>query len=249
MAESENQTTESAAEVENEPVTEESAAEMGNEPGIDNQRSGCAGWLYSGKPWEAFKTVALIFSFVVNIIFFIVLLAIAPLILPIVNDIVNPLVSGLNQSFIDMGEAEITRVIKVDDEIPISFTLPLNTETVVVITQPVPLNNVPARFVLPGGGGYINGEVSLALPVGLSLPVQLSLEVPVEQTVPVQLDVDVQIPLSETELGKPFNDLQAIFGPLDETLSNLPKSNEDLFNRIRGLQSSEEPAPDESGGN
>jgi hypothetical protein len=237
MTESENQTTETAADV-------------NNEPGTDNRKNGCSGWLYSGKPWDAFKTVALIFSFVVNIIFFIVLLAIAPLILPIVHDIVNPIVSGLNQSFVDMGEAEISRQIMVDDEIPISFTLPLDTETVVVVTQGVPLENIPARFVLPGGGGYINGQVSLTLPAGLQLPVQLSLEVPVDQTIPVQLAVDVQIPLSETELGKPFNDLQGIFGPLDATLGNLPESNEDLFNRILVRpQESEEATPEDTSGN
>ncbi len=216
----------------------------------ESQNSGCRGWLYSGKPWEAFKTFALIFSFIVNIIFFIVLLAIAPLILPIVNEIVNPLVSGLNQSFVDMGEATITRTIEVDDEIPISFTLPLETQTNVVVTQGVPLENVPAQFVLPGGGGYINGSVSLTLPEGLELPVQLALEVPVDQTIPVQLDVAVDIPLDETELGKPFTDLQDIFGPLNDTLGGLPESNEDLFNRLLTPPPEvEEVAPDESAQN
>ena len=234
MTENENQTIESA------PDAEET----------QSQNKGCGGIFYGGKPWDAFKTIALIFSFIVNIIFFIVLLTIAPLILPIVNEIVNPIVSGLNQSFVDMGEAEITRQIMVDDEIPISFTLPLDTETSVIVTQGVPLNNIPAQFLLPGGGGYINGLVSLTLPEGLELPVRLSLEVPVDQTIPVQLAVDVQIPLDETELGKPFADLQAIFGPLDKTLSGLPESNEDLFNRIlQPVPETEETVPEESSGN
>jgi hypothetical protein len=213
----------------------------------DGQNSGCRGLLYDGKPWEAFKTVALIFSFIVNIIFFIVLLMIAPLILPIVNDIVNPLVSGLNQSFIDMGEATITRTIEVDDEMAISFVLPLNRDTSVVLTGPVELRNIPAQFVLPANGGFINGNVTLTLPPGLELPVHLDLDVPVDQTIPVQLDVAVDIPLDETELGKPFTDLQEIFGPLDETLGNLPESNEDLFNRLlTPPPESEETAPDEN---
>ena len=235
---------------ENDTQVTESAANTDDGVEAKSQNRGCGGLFYGGKPWDAFKTIALIFSFIVNIIFFIVLLVIAPLILPIVNDIVNPLVSGLNQSFIDMGEAEITRQIMVDDEIPISFTLPLDTQTSVVVTQGVPLNNIPAQFLLPGGGGYINGLVSLTLPAGLELPVQLSLEVPVDQTIPVQLAVDVQIPLDETELGKPFADLQAIFGPLDKTLSGLPESNEDLFNRIlQPVPETEETVPEESSGN
>lgn len=231
---------------ENEVQTTESVVDENDKVSADNQNSGCGRWLYNGKPWEAFKTFALIFSFIVNIVFFLVLLTIAPLILPIVNDIVNPLVSGLNQSFVDMGEAEINRVIMVDDEIPISFTLPLETETSVKLTQGVPLSGIPAQYVLPGGGGYINGFVSLTLPAELELPVYLSLEVPVDQTIPVQLAVDVQIPLDETELGKPFNDLQAIFGPLDKTLGSLPVSNEDLFNRLLQPVETEESASDDS---
>jgi hypothetical protein len=214
-----------------------------------NQRGGCGRWLYSGKPWEAFKTFALIFSFIVNIVFFVVLLAIAPLILPLVNDIVNPLVSGLNDSFVQMGEAEINRQIVVDDVIPIAFTLPLDTDTRVVVTEGVPLNNVPAQFVLPGGGGYINGLVSLTLPAGLELPVHLALDVPVEQTVPVQLTVDVNIPLDETELGVPFKNLQEIFGPLTAMLTSLPKDNEDLINRITEPQSAPEATATPEGAN
>jgi len=234
MAGNDNQTTESVSDVEN----------------ADNQNGGCRGVLYGGKPWEAFKTIALIFSFIVNLIFFIVLLSIAPLILPIVNGIVNPLVSGLNQSFIDMGEATITRTIVVDDTMPISFVLPLNTDTSVVLTGPVKLDSLPAQFVLPAGGGFINGNVSLVLPSGLELPVHLELDVPVEQTIPVQLNVEVDIPLDETELGKPFTDLQEIFGPLDETLGDLPESNEDLFDRLMTPPpETEGAASDESAGN
>ena len=86
----------------------------------------------------------------------------------------------------------------------------------------------------------------MTLPAGLELPVHLSLEVPVDQTIPVQLAVDVQIPLDETELGKPFNDLQAIFGPLDETLGGLPKSNKDLFTRLLTQVGGEEATSDEN---
>jgi hypothetical protein len=187
---------------------------------------------WDGKPWQAFRNFAIIFSFVVNFVLLIVLMLVAPLILPIVNQIAVPIVGGLNNSFIDMGEAKITRTIQVDDTIPINFTLPLATTTRVRLTEPVPLS-VQARFVLPGGGGIINGNVELQLPANLELPVFLNLSVPVSQTVPVQLAVDVDIPLSETELGQPFNDLQAIFSPLDSLLLKLPDSNEDLFQRVR----------------
>lgn len=195
--------------------------------------------LWSGKPWQAFKTFAILFSFIVNFILVIVLLLVAPLILPIVGEIVVPIVGGLNQSFVDMGDARITRVINVNDTIPIAFTLPVSTETVVRITQPVPLN-VPATFTFPAGGGVINGTVSLNLPAGTELPVALNIVVPVDQEIPIQLDVAVDIPLDETELGQPFGDLQAIFTPLDGLLNDLPNSNEELFNRLLNMGSNAE---------
>ncbi len=183
------------------------------------------------KPWQAFKTFAILFSFVVNFVLLIVLLLVAPLIIPIVSDIANPIVGGLNDSFVDMSTATISRKIEVNDEMGIAFTLPLSTTTDVIVTDDVALS-VPAEFILPGGGGSIKGQVFLNLPKDLALPVQLELEVPVDQTIPVALSVDVDIPLSETELGGPFNSLRSLFEPLAKLLGGLPASNEELVDRV-----------------
>lgn len=188
--------------------------------------------IWDGKPWQAFKTFAIIFSFTINFVLILVLLAAAPIILPIVNDIAKPIVGGLSDSFVEMKDASIIRTIPVNDEIPIEFTLPLEETTNVVLSEAVPLNNLPAQFILPSAGGSINGQVSIELPKGLILPVELSLEVPVEQTIPISLDVQVEIPLDETELGSPFGTLQSLFQPLDKLLNGLPSSNEELFQRV-----------------
>ena len=84
-------------------------------------------YLWEGTPWQAFKNFAIIFSFIVNIITILVLLIAAPLIIPIVNDIAEPIVGGLNDSFVDMGEAHIVQTIQVQDTIPVVFTLHLST--------------------------------------------------------------------------------------------------------------------------
>ncbi len=189
------------------------------------------------KPWQAFKTFAILFSFVMNLVLLVVLLLVAPLIIPIVSEIANPIVGGLNDSFVDMSTATISRKIEVNDEMGIAFTLPLETTTNVLIVENVPLEGIPAQFVLPNGGGAINGQVYLSLPEGLELPVYLSLDVPVDQTIPVALAVDVDIPLSETELGVPFNKLRSLFEPLAKLLGGLPGSNQELFDRIVGRTS------------
>ncbi len=189
-------------------------------------------WLWGQKPWDAFKTFAILFSFTLNLTLLIVLLAVAGLIIPIVNDVVEPIVGGLNDSFVQMSEATIEQEIAIDTTMPISFVLPLEQSTTVVLTEDVPLS-VPANFVLPGGGGEINGQVTIVMPAGMQLPVAMKMEVPVDQTIPVQMTVPVEIPLAETELGGPFFKLRALFGPLNDLLVNLPSSNEEVGERVK----------------
>lgn len=189
-------------------------------------------WLWNRRPWDAFKTFAIIFSFIMNFVLLIVLMAVGGLIIPIVNDIVEPIVGGLNDSFVDMSEATISQEIEIDTTMPISFVLPLELKnTEVVLAGPVDVST-PATFVLPGGGGQISGQVFLTLEPGLVLPVNITENVPVDQEIPVTMSVPVEIPLAETELGTPFLTLRGLFAPLNDLLIGLPSSNEELQQRV-----------------
>lgn len=198
------------------------------------------GLFWQARPWQAFKNFAIIFSFIVNIIVIIGLLLALPLLIPALNGVAKPLVGGLTDSFVQMGDASIERTIAVDDQIPVVFTLPLQENTNVLLVEPVPMS-VPATFVLPAGGGTINGTVILELPSGTSLPVALDMQVPVSTTIPVQLDVGVDIPLQETELATPFNTLRLLFEPLNGFMDGLPNSNDDLYERLSDRE--EAPTP------
>ena len=171
--------------------------------------------------WNSFKTVALLISFITNMIFLIVLLILLMQIFQIKNGIVEPLVDGLHRNFVGLDEAVIARTIQVKDEIPVVFDLPLNQATDVVLTEDVPIA-ASATFTLPGGGGVINGRVDIVLPKGLVLPVQLDMQVPVNTTIPVSLPVDVEIPLKETQLHVPFRGLRDLLEPYVRVLDNLP---------------------------
>ncbi len=196
-----------------------------------NERSS---WVWEGKPWEAFKSFAIIFSFVLNFFLLIVLLLLSPLVFPVIlNNTVEPIVGGLNDSFIMMSNATISTTIPLDKELQLNTVIPLSTTTDVRIIQDVPLS-VNATFILPAGGGTINGTVVLALPANTTLPVALNLDVPVNQPVHVSTDVPVQIQLSETDLGVPFTKLQNLFNPLNALVTNLPSSNEELVQRATG---------------
>jgi hypothetical protein len=173
-------------------------------------------WLWNGKPWQAFKNFAIVFSFVLNLVFLVLIILGARYIIPVTNEVAEPVVS------------------------------PVQTDTVATILEPVPMT-IPTQFVLPGGGGYINGSVSLSLPAGTALPVKLDVVVPVSQTVPIAMEVAVDIPLSETELSQPFGDLRQLFAPLDYFLTNLPSSNAEAYERLIGAADEQaEAAPADS---
>jgi hypothetical protein len=172
--------------------------------------------------WAAFKNLAIIFSFIVNLVLVIVLLIVAGWILfPAKTELVEPLLDDLQEAVDALEQANIVRTIDIDQQVPVSFTLPLNQATVVVLSQDVALQRA-ATFYLPGGGGAINGTVALNLPKGLELPVYLNLDVPVDNSIPVQFPVEVFIPLKETELNTAILKLNQTLGPIREYLDELP---------------------------
>jgi hypothetical protein len=177
--------------------------------------------------WNSFKTVAILISFTVNMIFLIVLLILLMQIFQIKNGILEPLIDGLHRNFVGLDEAVIMRTIEVDDTIPVVFDLPLDQQTNVVLTQDVPIA-ASATFTLPGGGGVINGRVDIVLPKDLVLPVQLSMSVPVNTSIPISLPVDVSIPLNETQLHAPFDNLRGLLEPYVRAMDNLPGSWSDV---------------------
>lgn len=200
-------------------------------------------FFWQNKPWQAFKNFAIIFSFVVNFILILVLGVVAILLFPFLSNMVTPLVGGLDESFAEMNEASIVQSIAVDDTMPISFDLPLDQSTDVILSQDVALN-VPATFTLPAGGGTINGRVDITLPAGQVLPVNLSMIVPVSQTIPVALDVPVEIPLDKTELATPFARLVELFGPLTGFLEGLPEDNDEFMSRVNAAIRGDQTASD-----
>jgi hypothetical protein len=169
------------------------------------------------------KGFMILFSFIVSLVLVIVLIALGLLIFDIKNNIAQPLVTGLHSSFAGLDESTIDWTIPVRGDVPVQFTVPLETETVVVLTQPVPLS-VSANINLPGVGSLNNAQVFLSLPAGLELPVRLDLDVPIDHQLPVSLDVRAVIPISQTQLHDPIQNLQLTFEPIARALYNLPSN-------------------------
>ena len=199
--------------------------------------------------WNAFRDIAIIFSFVVNFVLVVTLLVVSvpgiKAAFAIKAGMVEPLLNDLDTAFLGLGKATIDTTVEIDDSIPIQFDLPLDEpldidfpllidqDTVVVLTEPVPLS-APAQFNLPGGGGAINGTVSLALPVGMRLPIHLDfvvpvastiavrLTVPVSETIPIEMTVPVHIELGKAGLDPAVQDLRDVFEPVRKMVEDLP---------------------------
>ena len=169
--------------------------------------------------WNALKSISLIVSMLVNLILIVVVLVLLTQIGAIKVTVAGVL-GQLDSAFEDLGKSTITDTIGIKQQVPVKFDLPLDRDTTVVTTQPVPLN-VPASFSL-GPFGMINGTVSLQLPAGTSLPVHLNLVVPVDTQLPVVFDQPVSINLYDKGLGPVVNKLRGALAPLIHAVDQLP---------------------------
>lgn len=174
----------------------------------------------------------IIFSFIVNIVLVIVLVAAGILLFDIKNNIAEPLLTGLHATSRGLAESTIDWTIPVRDNIPVRLNIPLQQNTTVVLTAPVALN-VNANIDLPGINAFgVAANVRLTLPQGLELPVALDLNVPVDEDLDVALDVRAVIPLAETQLRDPIAALENTVGPLSALVWDLPSDFYDAGYRL-----------------
>jgi hypothetical protein len=178
--------------------------------------------LWRGQLGPAFWTTASLISITVNIILVVLLILIGKELFAIKTLVSDQLIGGLHQNFIKMDQASITTTIEVNDTIPVVFDLPVQTNTVVILTEATRIKG--ANVNLSTGGLSIRAPANIVLPAGTELPVALNIVVPVNTTVPVKLTVPVDIHLNETDLHEPFVGLQQVVAPYNELLSSPPNS-------------------------
>ncbi|GIV97849.1 MAG: hypothetical protein KatS3mg057_2506 [Herpetosiphonaceae bacterium] len=158
------------------------------------------------------------FSFGLNLLLLLILAVLGLQLFILKNGLgpAKPLVRELDSAVAGLQNATIKTTVPLSESLPITLKVPVKQDTTVVTIAPVPLNDLPARIVFPGGGGQLNASVNLELPAGMVLPVHLEMTIPLTDSVPVRLSVPVNIPLRETELGPPFEQLGNVVKPLKE---------------------------------
>jgi hypothetical protein len=171
------------------------------------------------KIWRAAVGLTLVTSMVINLILIVVVVILVNQVGAIKMTLANVL-GQLDSAFEGLGAASIQDTIKINQQVPVRFDLPLKQDTVVTTQSPVPINT-QATFSL-GQFGSINGIVSLQLPAGTQLPVHLELTVPVSNSIPVVFDQPINIPLAQKGLGPVVAKLRSALGPIISLVGQLP---------------------------
>ncbi len=171
------------------------------------------------KFWDAAKTLTLVVSMFINFILIVAVVILANQV-GAIKMTLNNVLGQLDSAFEGLGQAVIQDTIKINQQVPVQFDLPLKQDTVVVTQGPVPINT-QATFSL-GQFGSINGTVSLQLPAGTRLPVHLELTVPVSNSIPVVFDQPIAIPLAEKGLGPVVAKLRSALAPIINLVHKLP---------------------------
>jgi len=159
----------------------------------------------------AFWDIAAAISLAVNAVLIAALLVMAAHIRTLKKTISTGLLGSLYSSFVDMDKASINTTIAVDAQIPLNFSLPVQQNTTVTLTQ---RTNIPGAYIgISILGAPVNGPANVTLPAGTNLPIALNMDIPVQAVIPVSLRVPVDIPLSGTGLHGPFIGLQQAIRP------------------------------------
>lgn len=169
--------------------------------------------------WRAAVVLTLVMSMIVNLILIVVVFVLLNQVGSIKLTL-NNVLGQLDSAFEALGQVVVTDTIKIDQQVPVQFDLPLEQDTVVTTLSPVPINT-QANFSL-GPFGNINGVVSLQLPTGTSLPVHLAMSVPVSNAIPVVFDQPIRIPLADKGLGPVVAKLRAALAPIIDLVRQLP---------------------------
>jgi hypothetical protein len=172
---------------------------------------------------SVFWTIASVISLTVNIILIVVLVYLGSQLSNIKKMVRDDVLAGLYTNFALMDQASIKTTIPIHTEVPAKFDLPLDTDTVVVLSKDTRIAG--ARVTLNTGGlTIVNAPTDITLPAGTRLPIHLTLVVPVDQKIPVDLSVAVNIPLNKTDLHQPFVGLQNLVAPYYVMVNGLPDS-------------------------
>lgn len=119
--------------------------------------------------------------------------------------------------------SSIDYVVRVEQSLPVSLTVPFSTTIIVPINTTLPINT-EFRLTLrtPLGDYPVNVPVQSSVPVNMQTSVPVSLSVPISAAVPVALNLPVRINLAQTTLGTSLEQMESYLAALAADLQASP---------------------------
>jgi hypothetical protein len=113
----------------------------------------------------------------------------------------------------------------IDQTIPFSATIPINSEVEVPFSMTIPINtsiSVPIQVPIPGVKNFsITVPVSADIPVNTTIKVPVNMSVPVNTSVPIKLAIPVSIKIADTFLAASLDQMQTLLNQLSLDLAGL----------------------------
>ncbi len=170
--------------------------------------------------WSALWKGLTLISLLLNVILLVGLFALGQRFFAFKQQVAMPLVESLERSLSTLEGARIKTQVVVDQDIPLSFELGINQETVVTLARPVRIEG--ANLNIQSVGFSLNAPAVVELPAGTQLPLTMEISVPVDVQVPLSLSVPVEIPLAQSDIYTSLQDLQRNVRPSAEAMQAAP---------------------------
>jgi hypothetical protein len=118
----------------------------------------------------------------------------------------DTLVGNLRDGFSTLLSADLTAQVDINQEIPVELDLPLQRDTVVILTEQTSVEGALITIQTTNFQVY-NAPAVVVLPPGTRLPVALDVSVPLRTTIPIELEVPVRFSIETSDLGPAFEAL------------------------------------------
>jgi hypothetical protein len=172
------------------------------------------------KPSVGFRPFVIGVSVLLNLALLWVVIALGNHLFTLRGLVAETLLETVSKSVGLSADAQIETTVNIQEELPVSFNVPLQQDTLITLSQPTRIEN--ASLSIRSATLSIDAPTVITLPVGAELPITLDITVPVSATVPVDLTIPLQIPLANSELGESFTALQSLVDPYEQIVSETP---------------------------
>lgn len=173
-----------------------------------------------GKPGENFWKTITVISIVLNLALLFVMITLGNSIFSLKSAFDDTGIEETAKAMTFEEGATLSTSIRIQDEVPVTFEVPLQRSTVVTLFEPAQIDG--ASISIRSATLSIDAPASLTLPVGAELPLALDFSVTVDTVVPIDLTVPVEIPIAESEVGEALSAMQGLLDPYRSIAAELP---------------------------